>query len=102
MNYQQTETGSDQLDGSWHVERTSGLLPPLYGVRKQIARGQGWTQLGPIPLLPFDVVGLELRYRRPLDSLIDVLRADGADSYSGYTTLAGKRVGSFTMFRSPS
>ena len=92
--------GGGELNGSWQVERKGGLLPPLYGVRKQISGERGWTQLGPIPMLPFDVVGLELRYRPPLNSLIDVLRPDGADAYSGSTTIAGKHVGTFTMVRS--
>jgi len=30
-----------ELDGLWKVERTSGFLPPLLGVRKQIADGRG-------------------------------------------------------------
>jgi hypothetical protein len=88
------------LNGFWQVERTGGLLPPLYGVRKRISGERGWTQLGPIPMLPFDVVGLELRYRPPLDSLIDVLRPDGPGAYSGSTTIAGKQVGTFAMVRS--
>jgi hypothetical protein len=89
----------NELDGFWQVERTGGLLPPLYAVRKQISGGQGWTRLGRLPLLPFDVFGLELRYRRPLQPLIDVLRPAGTDIYEGTTTLAGKQVGTFTMFR---
>jgi hypothetical protein len=100
MSYGRAETGND-LDGFWHVERTGGLLPPLYGIRKQITGGRGWTRLGPIPLFPFDVVGFELHYRPPLTSLVDVLQPAAADAYSGFTTIAGKQVGTFSMFRPP-
>jgi hypothetical protein len=48
------------LDGRWKVERERGLLPP--GLRKRIIGTRGWTQLGPIPLLPFRIVGSSLRY----------------------------------------
>jgi hypothetical protein len=100
MSYGRAKTGND-LDGLWHVERTGGLLPPLYGIRKQITGSRGWTRLGPIPLFPFDVVGFELRYRPPLNSVVDALRPDGVDTYRGYTMIAGKHVGTFTLFRAP-
>ena len=54
------------LDGDWQVHRTGGFLPPLIGVRKHIEGDRGSTSLGPLPGVPFDVVGNELRYRRPV------------------------------------
>ena len=73
----QTQTGRDagrdagqaamthNLDGNWTVERTAGLLPPLYGVHKRIEGARGVTKVGRLPGIPFEVVGLELRYRAP-------------------------------------
>ena len=48
-----------ELDGTWNVRRTGGLLPPLVGVRKHIDGSSGETRVGPLPSAPFDVVGLE-------------------------------------------
>jgi hypothetical protein len=87
-----------QLAGVWDVERVSGLLPPLLGVRKVIRDGQGETKVGPLPGVPFDVRGLELHYRRPLSAFVDVLEADG-DGYRGDATAFGRRYGRFRMRR---
>jgi hypothetical protein len=87
------------LDGLWQVERTGGLLPPLYGVQKRIAGGSGWTTIGRLPGAPFDVRGLELRYRGPLRGLVDVLAPDGPDAYAGRSTFAGRTFGTFRMTR---
>ena len=88
-----------ELDGTWKVDRTGGLLPPLYGVTKHIQGGTGTTRVGPLPGLSFDVVGLELRYRMPFAGWVDVLdrRADG--SYGGRAQLFGRTVGTFAMRR---
>ena len=70
------------LDGEWNVRRLSGVLPPLYGVRKRIDGLQGVT-LPPVPVpLPFDVAGRELRYRGLLSGLVDHLEPDG-DGWRG-------------------
>ena len=50
------------LDGTWRVERTSGLLPP-FGLSKTIAGGRGWTRAGGVPIAPFRVAGTTLVYR---------------------------------------
>jgi len=55
----------ESLDGTWSVERVSGLLPPMIGVRKTIRGTRGETRIGRIPAAPFDVRGLELHYRAP-------------------------------------
>ena len=88
-----------ELDGTWRVARTGGLLPPLLGVTKRISGRRGETRVGPLPGLRFDVVGLELRYRAPLAGWIDVLepRADG--SYAGRASFLGRSVGTFSMQR---
>lgn len=90
-----------ELDGSWDVERVSGLLPPLVGVRKRIAGAKGVTALGPLPGLPFDVVGRELRYRGPLRGLVDVLEPAG-DRVDGVAVYRGRPLGRFRMRRRPS
>jgi ferritin-like metal-binding protein YciE len=87
-----------ELDGSWDVRRTGGLLPPMTGVTKRIAGTRGTTRLGPSPGAPFDVVGLELRYRAPFAGLVDVLVPDG-DGFRGRATLRGRTFGTFAMER---
>jgi ferritin-like metal-binding protein YciE len=86
-----------ELDGVWNVERVSGALPPLLGVRKRIHGTRGETLFGPVPAR-FDVVGPELRYRAPLAGIVDVLDGDG-DALSGRTLLLGREVGRFRMTR---
>jgi hypothetical protein len=86
------------LDGEWDVERTGGALPPMIGVRKRIAGDRGWTTVGPLPGVPFDVSGLELRYRFPFSSFVDVLEPDGA-GFSGRSTVFGRQVGTFRLRR---
>ena len=86
------------LDGEWRVERLSGLLRPLPGVRKRIADGRGATALGPLPLLPFDVAGRELRYRGLLRGLVDRLEPAGNEAL-GVATYRGRPLGRFRMRR---
>jgi hypothetical protein len=85
-----------ELDGVWSVRRLGGLLPPLAGVRKRIDGTSGATTLGPLPGAPFDVVGLELRYRAPFTGFVDVLARDG-DRYLGRATYRGREFGRFAM-----
>jgi ferritin-like metal-binding protein YciE len=87
----------EQLDGVWKVERSGGLLPPLYGVRKRIQGAQGETLVGPVPVR-FDVVDHVLRYRAPFLGVVDHLQPDG-DSFAGRTTLYGFEIGRFRMIR---
>lgn len=84
------------LDGEWDVARLGGLLPPLPLVRKRIEGGRGATILGPLPLAPFSVRGLRLRY--PLGLVVDVLEPDGA-GFRGRTLVLGRPVGSFSLRR---
>jgi ferritin-like metal-binding protein YciE len=84
-----------ELDGLWTVQRESGLLPPLMGVRKVINGDHGWTTVGPARAA-FDVVGHELRYRSPLRGFVDVLeREDGG--WKGRSLLAGREYGRFRL-----
>jgi hypothetical protein len=89
-----------QLDGTWRVKRTSGLLPPLVGVSKRIAGTSGSTRIGGVLGVPFDVVGLELRYRWPLSGFVDLLAPDGA-GYRGRATLRGHEFARFTLTPTP-
>jgi hypothetical protein len=90
---------TEDLDGTWNVYRTGGLLPPLVGVRKRIAGGRGQTALGPLPGAPFEVVGLELRYRAPFGGFVDVLCPAGDGSFTGRATFRGRPYGSFRLVR---
>ncbi|HWN23066.1 MAG TPA: DUF892 family protein [Gaiellaceae bacterium] len=89
-----------ELVGTWDVERVSGFLPPLLGMRKRIGPlvdgvGSGETTLGPVRA-PFDVVGTELRYRAPFDGFVDVLEPEGG-SWSGRALLRGHEYGRFRL-----
>jgi hypothetical protein len=85
-----------ELDGVWTVKRVGGLLPPLVGVRKRISGGSGRTAVGPLPGVPFDVVGLSLRYRAPFRGFVDELEPDGG-GYRGRATFRGCEYGRFVM-----
>jgi len=88
------------LDGLWKVERAGGLLPPLIGVRKRIRGSVGETLIGPIPGVPFDVVGFALRYRAPFRSFVDLLAPEG-DGFAGRALFRGREYGRFRMRRLP-
>jgi hypothetical protein len=87
-----------ELDGVWNVRRLGGLLPPLVGVRKRIDGASGETTIGPLPGVPFDVVGLELRYRAPFRGFVDVLEPDG-ERCLGRATFRGRTFGRFALER---
>jgi len=93
-------TPDRELDVVWDVRRVSGALPPLLGVRKRIAGAHGETVLGGGPGLPFEVRGLELRYRAPLSFLVDVLERDG-DGYRGRATAFRRTYARFRRERRP-
>jgi hypothetical protein len=84
------------LDGTWEVRRTGGLLPPLPSVRKHIDGTRGETRIGRLVGVPFDVVGLELRYHAPFTGFVDVL-TETADGFSGRATAFGREFGRFEM-----
>ena len=91
-------TAMSSLDGEWNVRRVSGVLPPLYGVRKRIDGQEGVT-LPPLPVpLPFDVVGLELRYRGLLSGLVDTSSRMVTD-WQGIARYRGRELGRFAMTR---
>jgi len=87
-----------ELDGEWNVERRGGLLPPLVGVRKRIHGNRGETTYGRLPGMPFDVVGLSLRYRAPFRGFVDELEPDG-DGFRGRATFRGRQFGRFALTR---
>jgi hypothetical protein len=84
------------LDGVWTVERVSGVLPPMVGVRKRIHGSRGETRLRGLPGAPFVVEGLTLRYRAPLWGLVDYLEPEG-DGFRGRATFRGRELGRFRM-----
>jgi ferritin-like metal-binding protein YciE len=86
-----------ELEGTWNVRRTGGLLPPLVGIRKEIRGTSGRTVLPRgIAGVAFDVVGLELRYRPPFDDFVDVLAPHG-DTFGGRATFRGREFGRFEL-----
>jgi hypothetical protein len=87
--------GAAALEGSWRVERISGLLPPLLPIRKHIAAAAGVTRIGPLRL-PFDVEGRRLRYRGPLQAFVDDLEPSG-DGFLGRATVLGREYGRFRL-----
>jgi hypothetical protein len=87
-----------ELDGIWNLRRLDGLLPPLNGIHKWIEGSRGETRFGPLPLAPFDVEGLSLRYRPPFQDFVDVLERHG-DGYLGRATFRGHEFGRFALER---
>jgi ferritin-like metal-binding protein YciE len=87
-----------ELDGTWDVRRVSGVLPPLTGVRKRISGTHGETVVVGGRGVPFDVRGMELRYRAPLAFLVDVLEPAG-DGFHGRATAFGRTYGEFELRR---
>jgi hypothetical protein len=87
-----------ELDGVWNVKRLGGLLPPLVGVQKRISGANGETTIGPFFGVPFDVVGLHLRYRAPFRGFVDRLEPDG-NGYVGRATFRGRVFGRFALER---
>jgi len=85
-----------ELDGTWDVRRIGGLLPPLTGVEKRIAGGRGETRVRGVAGVPFQVVGLELRYRAPFTGFVDVLTPAG-DGFHGRATAFGRTFGRFEL-----
>jgi hypothetical protein len=87
-----------ELDGIWNLKRLDGLLPPLNGLQKHIEGARGETRFGPLPLAPFDVEGLSLRYRPPFQDFVDLLERQG-DGYLGRATFRGREFGRFALER---
>ncbi len=87
------------LDGFWKVERVAGALPPLLGVTKRIEGAHGETRVGRALGAPFEVVGRELRYRRPLAGFVDVIEPGSGDELAGSATFLGREFGRFRMIR---
>jgi hypothetical protein len=85
-----------ELDGVWQVKRLGGCLPPLLGVRKRIRGTSGETAIGPLPGVPFDVVGLSLRYRAPFRGFVDELEPS-AEGFVGRATFRGREFGRFAL-----
>jgi hypothetical protein len=80
------------------VIRTGGALPPLLTVRKEIDGARGVTRVGPLPGVPFEVDGLNLRYRSPFSAFVDELEPVGGGFY-GRATFRGREFGRFMLRR---
>jgi hypothetical protein len=89
-----------ELDGTWDVHRTGGLLPPLFGVHKRIAGDRGETRVGPLFGVPFRVVGTALHYRAPFAGFVDLLEPAGPGRFRGRATFRGREFGRFELRRS--
>jgi ferritin-like metal-binding protein YciE len=87
-----------ELDGAWEVERVSGLLPPLVGVRKEIDGSRGGTTVAGL-WASFDVVGRELRYGRVLDGLVDLLEPNAEGGWDGRAMFRGREYARFRLRR---
>ena len=87
-----------ELDGVWAVDRISGALPPLYGCVKRIHGNRGTTEFPHFPAMPFEVRGLELRYRPPFGLFVDKLEPQNG-GYLGHATLLGREFGQFRLGR---
>jgi ferritin-like metal-binding protein YciE len=85
-----------RLEGVWDVERVSGLLPPLLGLRKRISGDRGETTVGRLLGVPFDVVGNELHYRGVLNGFVDVIEPDG-ESFDGRALFRGTEYARFRL-----
>jgi hypothetical protein len=94
-----TSAGDRRLVGRWTVERTGGMLPPLFGVGKQIDGDRGWTTVAGVKLMRFEVVGLELHYGWPFTGVVDVLTPETSSSYAGCATFRGRTFGTFRLVR---
>jgi ferritin-like metal-binding protein YciE len=90
------EVEKPRLEGVFDVERVSGLLPPVAGVRKRISGGRGETAVGRLPAIPFDVVGNELHYRGVLAGFVDVVEPEG-DYFDGRALFRGTEYARFRL-----
>jgi len=88
-----------ELDGVWEVQRVSGAVPPIPGIRKEIHGTRGSTLVADGRIaVPFAVVGMELHYRPPFTGFVDRLEPDG-DGFRGTWTFRGRELGRFAMTR---
>ncbi len=96
-------TLSGLLEGEWRLQRLSGALPPLIGVRKEVRGDRGKTWFGPFPAASFRVEEREdclaLVYRPPFSVLVDEVRRESEGSWLGKATLGGRTFGRFRMTR---
>jgi hypothetical protein len=70
----------------------------MIAVRKHIEGSSGQTRVAGIAGVPFDVVGLELHYRRPFTGFVDVLTLEDGEAH-GRALFRGHELGRFTMTR---
>ena len=88
---------SGELDGTWTVRMTRGVLKAMPPLTKRVEGGRGWTQFGPLRV-PFSVEGRRLRYRWPLRGLVDELEPEPS-GFEGRATVAGHEYGRFRLYR---
>ena len=87
------------LDGEWNVRRVSGVLPPLYGVRKRIDGLKGVDAAAGAPAAPVrrapDASSATAACSR---ACVDHLEPDG-DGWRGVARYRGRTLGRFAMTR---
>jgi hypothetical protein len=86
----------NQLEGTWRIERLSGLLPPA-GLSKEFTAGRGWTRVVGIRVASFDVQGTALVYR--LLPLRDELEELPDGSWSGRGLVFGRSYCRFRLLK---
>jgi hypothetical protein len=70
----------------------------MIGVRKRISGTRGETLVGPVGI-PFDVHGMELRYRAPFSGFVDVLELVDDSRARGRATFRGREFALFDLKR---
>ena len=101
-----TLDGADQFaafEGDWDVFRTGGLLPPMWGVWKEVRSGQGQTHFGRLFSLGFRLEQRDdhvaLIYSPPREYVVDRLRLENPDFIDGVGTMYGRDYCRFVMKR---
>jgi hypothetical protein len=91
------------FEGDWNVFRTGGLLPPMWGVWKEVRSGQGLTHFGRLFSLGFTLEHRDdhvaLIYSPPREYVIDRLVLMNPDFIDGVGTMRGRDYCRFVMKR---
>ena len=74
-------------------------MAPADARRPQADRREaGRDPVGPLPGVPFEVDGNELRYRKPFSGFVDVVEPAG-ETFLGRATFRGREFGRFELRR---
>jgi len=93
----------EDFEGDWDVFRTGGLLPPMWGVWKEVRAGRGETHFGRLFSLSFSLERrhdhVALIYSPPRDYVVDRLVLVSPDFIDGVGTMRGRDYCRFVMKR---